>query len=662
MLKFRPALVNFVPIVLALAIFLSACRTQPTQSGEATEATPTVADPALTEVEVEPPEAESTQTNEENKVVQDPPDPTPVDTKEKELVICLGQEPESLYPYSRPRISPAANHVLQGIYEAMYTTLSYEYQARGIEKMPSLADGDATINPVTVQEGDVVLSASGDVITLTEGAQVLDSSNNVVEFDGDPISMSQMVVIFTLKPLVWSDGTLVTAEDSVYSFELAADPQTPIPKEPFEQTASYEATGELTLEWKGIPGNLDRTYFTNIWTPFPRHYWGQFSADELVEAEEAKQLPLSHGPFVVEEWLDGEHLILAKNEHYYLSDQDLPQVDRVRFLFAPTSSQMLDMVSSGECDIGTHDGLSNQEWSNLIEAENNGQIISHFQSGTVFEHIDFGINFFEENDISRPDWFGDPRVRQAIVMCTDRQRMVEELLFDKAEVMDAYIPSQHPLFPDDLAVWSYDVETANDLLDEAGYPDTDDDGVREDQTSETPFKVTLLGATSNELGQQIAGIFQENMAECGIEVELSFLNADVFFADGPEGPLFGRQFDLAAFPWLISIEPNCALYLSTEIPGPSNDWNSDYNNVTGFVDPQYDSACEAALETLPGTDDFEENHREALRIWSEQMPVLPLFMRLKVAITRPDVQNFFFDPTQVSELWNLYEIDILPED
>lgn len=662
MLKFRPVLVILVPFVLALALFLSACRNQPTQNNEATEVTPPAADPALAEVEVEPPEAESGQTNEENEAIEDPPDPTPVDKQEKELVICLSQEPESLYPYGRPRISPAANHVIQGIFEAMYTTLSYDYQARGIEKMPSLADGDATINPVTVQEGDVVMSASGDVIRLTEGAQVLDSSGNVIEFGGDPISMSQMEVNFTLKPLVWSDGTPVTAEDSVYSFELGAAPQTPIPKEPFEQTASYEATGELTLEWRGVPGNLDRTYFTNIWTPLPRHYWGQYSAGDLIEAEEAKRMPLSHGPFVVEEWLDGEHLTLVKNEHYYLSDQDFPQVDRVRFLFIPTGSQILDMVSSGTCDIATHDGLSSQEWSNLIDSENNGQIISHFQAGTVFEHIDFGINPFEANDVTRPDWFIDPRVRQAMVMCTDRQRIVEELLFDKAEVMDAYIPSQHPLFPDDLTIWPYDVEAANDFLDEAGYLDTDDDGIREDQASETPFEVTLLGATTNELGQQVADIFQENMAECGIEVELSFLNADVFFADGPDGPVFGRHFDLAAFPWLISIEPNCALYLSSQVPGPNNDWNRDYNNVTGFTDSQYDSACEAALEALPGTDEFEENHRQALRIWSEQMPVIPLFMRLKVAVTRPEVENFTIDPTQASELWNLYEIDILPGD
>lgn len=652
----------FAVIFLIVIIAASSCRNQPGEDGDAAEATPTTADPALAEVEGGSSALEATRMNGEANSAEVTPDPIVEAAEEKELVICIGQEPGSLYPYTRPRMSLAANHVLQGIYESMFTTLSYDYQARGIEKMPSLADGDATINPVTVQEGDRVMDADGDVIVLREGAHVKDSSGRVVEYEGDPIFMSQMVVNFTLKPLVWSDGTPVTAGDSVYSFELGADPRTPIPKGPFEQTASYEAAGELTLQWKGIPGNLDRRYFANIWTPYPRHYWSQYSAGDLLEAEEAKRLPLSHGPFVVEEWVDGDHLTLVKNDNYYLSEQDLPRVDRVRFLFTPTINQMSAQLLSGECDIGTHDGLSIRESSFLLDAERNGLLNPYFQAGTVFEHIDFGINTIEGYENTRPDWFEDPRVRQAIVMCTDRQRMVEELLFDKADVMDAYIPSLHPLYPDDLTVWPNDVEAANVLLDEAGFPDADGDGIREDQSSGTPFNVTLLGATGNELGEQVAGIFQENMAECGIEVELSFLHADVYFADGPEGPLFGRQFDLAAFPWLISIEPNCALYLSSQIPDLSNNWNRNYNNETGFSNSRFDTACEAALEALPNTTEFEENHQEALRIWSEQMPIIPLFMRLKVAASRPEVENFIVDPTQTSELWNLYEIDILPED
>lgn len=211
-----------------------------------------------------------------------------------------------------------------------------------------------------------------------------------------------------------------------------------------------------------------------------------------------------------------------------------------------------------------------------------------------------------------------------------------------------------------MTLWPHDVAAANVLLDQAGFADADEDGLREDQLSGTPFKVNLLSSTGNEMGERIAAIFQESLAECMVEIEVTFLNSDQYFADGPDGPLFGRQFDLAAFPWLISDVPNCSLYLSSQIPGPSNGWNRNFNNETGFTNSEFDAACNAALSALPGTSEYEQYHHEALRIWSEQMPIIPLFMRLKVAAARPSIENFVVDPTQRSELWNLYEIDVEP--
>lgn len=81
-------------------------------------------------------------------------------------------------------------------------------------------------------------------------------------------------------------------------------------------------------------------------------------------------------------------------------------------------------------------------------------------------------------------------------------------------------------------------------------------------------------------------------------------------------------------------------------------------NNTGFVNAAFDAACLQARGNLPGTEAYQLGHAEAQRIFSEQLPVLPLFLRLKVAAARPDVLNFGVDPTQNSELYNIYEIDL----
>ncbi|RLC61841.1 MAG: peptide ABC transporter substrate-binding protein, partial [Chloroflexi bacterium] len=84
--------------------------------------------------------------------------------------------------------------------------------------------------------------------------------------------MQQMVVTFTLHAdLYWSDGALLTADDSVFSFELASHPSTPVDKTTVERTAGYRAVDGRTVVWSGAPGFLDRAYYLNFWHPLPRH-------------------------------------------------------------------------------------------------------------------------------------------------------------------------------------------------------------------------------------------------------------------------------------------------------------------------------------------------------------------------------------------------------
>ena len=61
--------------------------------------------------------------------------------------------------------------------------------------------------------------------------------------------------------------------------------------------------------------------------------------------------------------------------------------------------------------------------------------------------------------------------------------------------------------------------------------------------------------------------------------------------------------------------------------------------------------------SLPGTPEYERLHKEAQRIFAEELPVVPLYPRLKLAATRPDMQGFVMDPTARSEFWNIEALD-----
>ncbi|MFQ5858697.1 MAG: peptide ABC transporter substrate-binding protein [Anaerolineae bacterium] len=596
----------------------------------------------------------------EKEVVVTPAPPPP---GEKTLVICQGQEPDTLYIYGGAML--AASHIQNAVYDGPIDNRSFDYQPIILEKLPSLQDGDAVINAVTVTAGDMVVNAAGDPVALAEGERIRPAGCRAadceIDYAGGEVEMDQMVVTFKMVDgLLWSDGQPLTASDSVYSFNLQADPDTPAPsKYTNERTASYEAADDRTAVWTGLPGYLDSTYFTNFWSPLPEHQLGSMSAADIVESEEASRTPLGWGPFIIEEWVAGSHVTAVKNPNYFRAKEGLPKVDKVVFRFVGEEpNPAIAQVVAGDCDILTQDTHLDDQSELLIELEKQGQLIPTFITGTVWEHVDFGVNPVETYD--RPDFFEDVRVRQAIAMCLDRQAVVDSVLFGKSKVIHSYIPEEHPVYNPDVKQWPYDPEAAKALLEEVGWTDTDGDGIREAKGVEGVPDGTLLAfkwqSTTAELRVAYMQIFKEQLAECGIDLTIENLPAGQYFADGPEGPLFGRHFDLGSFAWLTGVEPPCDLYLSTQIPSEETGWSGQ--NDPGFTDPEYDAVCNAALQALPGTTEYEENHKQAQLLFSEKLPVVPLFLRLKLSAYRPEVDGFIMDPTANSETWNIENFDL----
>ena len=187
----------------------------------------------------------------------------PQDSGPRTLVICQGQEPDTLYILRAGML--AASHILQAIYDGPIDERSFDYQAIILEKLPSLADGDALLQIVSVTAGDKVVDASGEVAELAEGVLVKPSGcahmDCAVEYEGGEVQMEQLVATFKLLPgLTWSDSTPLTAYDSEYSFELNKDPDTGGLLYTVNRTASYEALDELTVQWTGLPGFMAVSY------------------------------------------------------------------------------------------------------------------------------------------------------------------------------------------------------------------------------------------------------------------------------------------------------------------------------------------------------------------------------------------------------------------
>jgi peptide/nickel transport system substrate-binding protein len=607
------------------------------------------------------------------------PPPTPSPTPEPViLTVCLPDEPDSLYLYGTDRL--AARHVWQAIYDGPLDSRSYGYQPVILTDLPSLANGQATVRPVTVQAGDRVLTADGDVAELAPDVAVKSTGGERVIFDGTPILMQHMVVTFTLQPNVyWSDGSLLTSDDSVFSFQLAADPDTPTDKHVIERTAGYRAVDVRTVVWESIPGFLDQAYVLNFWHPLPRHAWGHLSAAELVSADVSTREPLGWGPFVLQEWVAGDHITAVRNPLYFRVLEGLPRVDQVTFRFLPDPIRQAEELLAGRCDLVTHEtaqavlaalpsspsvgatSVSSPTLAATAPSDTASDAVTTLSTpDDRWELLAFGIS--PNPETGRPDFFEDVRVRQAIALCIDRQAIVDQVVGSPGRILHSYLPPEHPLYAGDaLVTWGYAPAGGQTLLASAGWYDEDGDSVRESHAipgiaDGTPFEVTYH-TTGDPVRVQTSLLVQADLAECGIRVQLETLPPEALFAPGPEGVLFGRRFSLAQFSWIAPSTPLCDLFLSEHMPATDR-WVQP--NVSGFLDDAYDTACLSALEALPDSERYFVGHTESQRIFSERLPALPLFQHLKTTLAQPSVVGVTPDPTQPSELWNIEQLDLRP--
>ncbi|MFN2170747.1 MAG: ABC transporter substrate-binding protein [Candidatus Promineifilaceae bacterium] len=574
------------------------------------------------------------------------------DDPEHSLVVCVEGTAPSHFLFSNDALTAVA--LRHAISENLVTSGDYAYQAVGLEKLPSLADGDARRVEILVNEGDEVVDIHGKVLSLRAGVTVFNAAGERVDFAGEPVSMAQLEVDFTLKPLNWSDGTPVSAVDSEFAFNMAKDPHFPEGRAKTGVTQSYKAVDDLTVRWTGLPGFMDQTYFTNVWDPLPAHLLSRYTAAELPGLNEVARTPLSSGPYVIEEWPDDQTVRLVANDNYYRAEEGLPLIKNLTIRFG-TLEEFLG--EDAGCDVIADGAIGPQ---NLDGLEENGDLAGWdviTSPGNVYEQIAYSVLPVSEYRNDRPDWFGDARVRQALALCTDRERMLEELTDGNGQILETLAPSDHPLAPDSLTAWSYDPAGGNALLDEAGFKDYAGDGRRQDVASGIPMTITLGTNSEDSLRLRINEIFQENMSDCSIPVELYDRPAGTWFGPGPAGPLFGRKFDLATFAWLGHVNPDCTIFTTAKIPGPEEfDFGGwDAPNVSGWSNEAYDLACETAVAALPGGEGYEENMTEALRIFNEELPALPLFTNYKSVAVRPGVENVALDPTQTSILWNIAE-------
>jgi ABC-type transport system substrate-binding protein len=214
----------------------------------------------------------------------------------------------------------------------------------------------------------------------------------------------------------------------------------------------------------------------------------------------------------------------------------------------------------------------------------------------------------------------------------------------------------------DLPAHPFDLANAAALLAAVGWADTNGDGILEAHAvpgmpDDTPLRFEVT-ASDTFLRTYVSGRIAAQLRSCGMDVTVQQAPARDLLAQNAEALFSGRRFQLAEVSSTMSVEALCALSVTDGISSEANGWTG--SNLGGYSDPAMDAACAAVAASLPGSADYVSTRQTALRIFSEQLLVLPLFPYARLADIRPDLSGFTsrFDPW--SQLQNVEDFRLEP--
>jgi peptide/nickel transport system substrate-binding protein len=390
----------------------------------------------------------------------------------------------------------------------------------------------------------------------------------------------------------------------------------------------------------GVSGLVTESFEDFFWMPLPQHAWDSMNASELLASEQAARSPLGWGPYVVDEWVSGEYIRLMKNEQYFRADEGLPKYDYVTYKFIAAGD--VDQSVSGACDIVASDVLDLSQAMNAASEISGAGYDLLVADSSEFEFLAFGISQASYDDgyypygADRPAIFSDMNTRRAIALCIDRQSILDELTGGLVDVSSSYLSGENYLMNGlSLSQYEYDPVQAKTLLEEVGWLDFD-------QNPETPltmttananvpygtsFSITLYSSRS-EMRALIAQHISDDLAECGIEVTVQQDDIQNLYQPGPDGAIFGRNFDLALLSMNIGTEPHCGFFTTEEIPSETNYWLGTVtggSNFMGYSSEAYDEACKSTQAAGLDTNAYMIGIQNTLQILSSELPFIPLY-------------------------------------
>jgi peptide/nickel transport system substrate-binding protein len=466
-----------------------------------------------------------------------------------------------------------------------------------------------TRRPVTAYDQDwtLVCMLCTELPTIENGLAVPEET---------PEGGSGIAVTYSIHPgATWGDGTPVTTDDVVFTWEVGRHPESGVAGfEAFRRILSIDRIDDktytvhvdrLTFDYNAsggfdlLPAHLER----EIFEVDPAEYRNRTTFDT-----DSTNPGLFFGPYRITRFVSGSHMVLEPNPTWYGAAPGFERIvvrviENTAALEANLLSGAIDMIA-GELGLSLDQAIA-------FEQRHGERFDVTFKPGLIYEHLDLNL----ENPVLQ-----DRRVRRALLYALDREALSQQLFEGRQPVAHASVSPLDWIASEEIPTYPYDPERAAALLDEAGW-NVMKDGLRHNAAGER-LSLELMTTAGNRSRELVEQVLQSQWRQAGIEVRIRNEPARVFFGE----TVTKRKYTgLAMFAWLSSPEsvPRTTLY-SDQVPSPENGWGGQ--NFTGFRNAEMDSLIDAVELEL------DREKRKALwhrlqTLYAEELPVLPLYWR-----------------------------------
>lgn len=475
---------------------------------------------------------------------------------------------------------------------------------------------------------------------LTRDSRTLEIKPLIAEARPE-ISKDKLTYTFKIREDVrFQDGRPLTGEDVLFSVKAIKCPfvNAPFLRVYFNSLVDAQLIDPYTIRFvTKEPYFLNETVLGGSIPLLPRHYYDpenllrRVTVRDLIQdpaklTSEVKKFgdqfnrnfnrkPLGSGPYKFNSWKTGREIELARNLTYWGTSKegiDQPYLDRLKFRVVNNMDAALIRLKSGSLDF-----MEVLQPVQHVRGTNSDRFNREFKKYEYYAPTYIYIGWNNEHPI-----FRDKRVRRAMTYLTDRKQIVKSVLFGLGEVVDSPIYFFRPEYDKSLASYPFDPNKAIALLNEAGWKDTDGDGVLDKviDGKKVPLRFEIKINAGNATRKSVALVLLDELKQHGIAAAVRELDWTIFLND-----VKNHQFDAVVLGW----------QMQTTEPDAYQVWHSSQaankgSNAISYKNPRVDEILELYRREFDAQKRIEL-YKEFQEILHDEQPYTFLYVGKRVS-------------------------------